>query len=563
MIFWIDLFAGAGGTTTGIHLVDQGNRVKVVACVNHDLLAIESHKANHPECIHFIEDVRDLNVVLALKKLVASLRKDHPGCLINIWASLECINYSKAKGGLPRDPDSRTLAHAMYMYLDQLNPDYFYVENVREFMSWGPLDDKGRPVSKLNGRDYIRWCKKVQSYGYRYDWQLLNAADFGAYTSRERYFGQFAKQGLPINWPEPTHTKKPVKGGLFGALEKWKPVRDVLDLRDEGRSIFDRKKPLAEKTLERIYAGLIKFVAGGKDTFMIKYKSMNQRGTYVAPDVDEPSPVVTTQNRLGVAQVNFLSKYFSGRPYDKNISIEGPAHTIKTIDNHALVTSSFLSHYYGNGYNTSTDEPCPTLRTKDSVVKVETQFIDQQYGTSKPSGIEQPLGAITTNPKYNLVSCSPWIMDTSFSNVGNDIDRPSGVITASRKHHYLMNPQYSNTGGSVEHPCFTLIARMDKMPPYLIVAENGSISIQLFATDSEMTVKIKQFMAMYGILDIKMRMLRIDELLRIQGFPAGYVLTGTVADKKKFIGNAVETTVARRIAEANAGALLTDEAVAI
>jgi DNA (cytosine-5)-methyltransferase 1 len=488
-IFWIDLFSGAGGTTTGIHLVDQNNRVKVVACVNHDSLAIESHKANHPDCIHFIEDVRDLNVVIALAKLLKQLRRDYPGCRINIWASLECTNYSKAKGGLPRDADSRTLAHAMYMYLEHLDPDYFFVENVREFMAWGPLDDKGRPVSKLNGRDYIRWCKKIQSFGYRYDWQLLNAADFGAYTSRERYFGQFAKRDLPISWPEPTHTKKPFNGGLFASLAKWKPVKEVLDLKDEGRSIFDRKKPLSEKTLERVYAGLIKFVAGGKDLF--------------------------------------------------------------------------LSHYYGNGFNTSTDEPCPTLRTKDSVQKVQAQFMDQQFGTGSPASINRPLGTITTVPKYNLVSCSPWIMDTSFSNVGSSIDKPVGVITASRKQHYLMNPQYSNPGGSVDKPCFTLIARMDKKPPHLVCADKGKSMIAINESDSVMSVKIKEFMILYGISDIRMRMLKVVELLRIQGFPEEYILKGPKSQQKKFIGNAVETTVARKIAEANAYANISDESLAV
>ena len=114
-IFYIDLFSGAGGTTTGIHMV--GEEVKVLACVNHDTNAIESHKANHPECIHFIEDVRDWKVVVALSKLVNKTRRDNPGCIIALWASLECTNYSKAKGGLPRDADSRTLAHALFMYL--------------------------------------------------------------------------------------------------------------------------------------------------------------------------------------------------------------------------------------------------------------------------------------------------------------------------------------------------------------------------------------------------------------------------------------------------------------
>lgn len=113
-----------------------------------------------------------------------------------------------------------------------------------------------------------------------------------------------------------------------------------------------------------------------------------------------------------------------------------------------------------------------------------------------------------------------------------------------------MNPQYKSAGGSVEKPCFTLIARMDKMPPYLVATETGEAVIEVYSTDSPMTAKIKEFMALYGIVDIKMRMLKIPELKKIMGFPEDYVLVGSQADQKKFIGNAVEVTIARAWCEA-------------
>ncbi|MGK4567819.1 DNA cytosine methyltransferase [Flavobacterium sp. 3HN19-14] len=134
IIFWIDLFCGAGGTSTGIHHAKAN--AKVIACVNHDAVAIESHQRNHPECMHFVEDIRDFEVVMKLKVMVDELRKKHPGCIINIWASLECTNYSKAKGGLSRNADSRTLAEHLDMYLEHLSPDHLYIENVREFLEW-------------------------------------------------------------------------------------------------------------------------------------------------------------------------------------------------------------------------------------------------------------------------------------------------------------------------------------------------------------------------------------------------------------------------------------------
>ena len=544
-LFVIDLFCGAGGLSEGVEEARlNGNRcAKVVCCVNHDKNAILSHDANIPDALHFIEDIRTLELS-PINTIVERIRELYPDSMIMLHASLECTNFSKAKGGQPRDADSRTLAEHLFRYIDVIDPDYIQIENVEEFMSWGDMDEKGKPISMDKGRLYQKWVRNVKKYGYNFVHRILNAADFGAYTTRKRFFGIFAKKSLPIVFPEPTHCK----GGrqdMFSRLEKWKPVKDVLDFSDEGTTIF-REKPLAEKTLERIYNGLIKFVAGGKDAFLVKYNSMNRTGKYNAPGIDEPCPVVTTQNRLGVAQVCFLSKQFSGHPESKNVSVEEPAGTITCRDHHA-----FVSAHYGNGFNRSVNEPSATVTTKDRLSLVTPRFIANEYsGGGQHTSIDNICPAILTNPKQKLITCKPWIMNTSFSNIGSNIEEPAQTITANRKWHYLMNPQFNSAGGSVDNPCFTLIARMDKMPPYLVATESGQIAIEIYDNDSPMTVKIKEFMALYGIVDIKMRMLRIPELKRIMGFPEDYVLVGTQADQKKFIGNAVEVTQAKKNAEA-------------
>ena len=555
-LLYIDLFCGAGGTSTGVGNARYAGEqcAKVIACVNHDVNAIASHAANHPDALHFTEDIRTLE----LSPLIAHVKRMktiYPDAQIVLWASLECTNFSKAKGGQPRDADSRTLAEHLFRYIEAIDPDYIQIENVEEFMSWGDMDENGKPISKDKGRCYEIWKRNVMRYGYDFDWRILNAADYGAYTTRKRFFGIFAKKGMPIVFPSATHCKNG-KSDMFGSMEKWKPVKEVLDFSDEGDSIFCRKKPLAEKTLERIYAGLIKFVAGGKDVFIVKYNSMNRNGKYLAPGVDEPCPTVATQNRLALAKVNFLSKQFSGHPESKNISVDEPAGTITCKDHHA-----FVSAYYGNGHNHSVELPAPTVTTKDRLALINSVFIDNQYGTGKPTSIEQPVGTVTTVPKFNMVSCKPWIMNTAFSNVGSSIEQPSKVITANRKWHYLVNPQFASAGGSVDNPCFTLIARMDKMPPYLVEAEGG-FGIKLNDDDSPMTVLIKEFMAMYGIVDIKMRMLRISELKKIMGFPEDYKLIGTQADQKKFIGNAVEVNMARVLCEAICKELIRKKRVA-
>ena len=420
-------------------------------------------------------------------------------------------------------------------------------------MCWGDLDANGKPVSKDQGRCYMRWVRNVRSYGYDYDYRILNAADFGAYTSRRRFFGQFAKTGLPIVFPHQTYAKNGDEGGMFHQYKKWKAVREVLDLNEEGTSIFTKKKPLCEKTLERIYAGLIKFVAGGKkqhEAWILKYNSMNQQNHHNAPSIDEPCPTVAVQNRLGLVKLNFLSKQFSGDPMSKNQSVEQPAGAVTCVDHHAFVTA-----YFGNGFNSSIEEPNPTVTTKErhALVSVDLNepmpdvplekvtitsghFIYSQYGHGGASSIETASPTLVNNPKQSIVSA----------------DR------------FLANPySFKSNGGTIEKPCCTLIAHMDKAPISLVTAEHGEICIAIFENDSPMTRKIKEFMAMYGIIDIKMRMLNIQELKRIMGFPEDYTLIGTQAEQKKFIGNAVEVNMSRVLCEALAEKLSDFKSIAV
>ena len=229
-LFVIDLFCGAGGLSEGVEEARlDGNRCgKVVCCVNHDKNAILSHDANIPDALHFIEDIRTLELS-PISTIVERIRQLYPDAMIMLHASLECTNFSKAKGGQPRDADSRTLAEHLFRYIDVIDPDYIQIENVEEFMSWGDMDENGKPISMDKGRLYQKWVRNVKKYGYNFEHRILNAADFGAYTTRKRFFGIFAKKNLPIVFPEPTHCK----GGrqdMFSRLEKWKPVKDVLDL---------------------------------------------------------------------------------------------------------------------------------------------------------------------------------------------------------------------------------------------------------------------------------------------------------------------------------------------
>jgi DNA (cytosine-5)-methyltransferase 1 len=658
MIYYIDLFCGAGGVTTGI--VRAGG--KVLACINHDPIAIASHYDNHKNVLHFTEDIKTFNVH-KLGRMVRDIREHDPNAIICLWASLECTHFSKAKGGGSRDADSRTLAEHLYRYITAIDSEYIDIENVVEFLSWGPLriacekshadrsDLKLRkdgeyhwsPESKKNGTDYRRWMQHIcDEYGYEYEYRILNAADFGARTSRVRYFGQFKKPHLPFTWPESTHAKDPSKsnGGLFGKkVRKWLAVRPALNLEDKGKSIFGRKKPLSENTLKRLYAGLIKHVGEGKEPeFISKYLSNPKGGVSNPVGLDEAAPTITTQNRLAIVQPEFIMKYFSGRPdgkvkstdeplgsitsfgggalaqvelllehysngrvdnLDKTIgtlmtkdkhslvflskyfsgdqhhshSADEPAGTITTKDHHAVVIpEAFIAKYHGNGDNTKgidvpsgavtaadvmsiifldkqyggtanhqdVDRPSGSILPNDKHCKVEAILINNYSNGGESGSIDNAAGSILTVPKQNLASLDSWLMNHNYSNIGSKIDKPSPTLLASRKHYYPVNPQYDSKGRDIDNPCFTLIARMDKMPPSLVETESiEGYGIILYDDDSEYTKKIKLFMAAYGISDVKMRMLRVPELLNIQGFGSRYKLRGTQTDQKRFIGNSV------------------------
>jgi DNA (cytosine-5)-methyltransferase 1 len=165
-LLYIDLFCGAGGTSTGVESarINGEQCAKVIACVNHDANAIASHAANHPEAMHFTEDIRTLELS-PLVTHVQRMKQLYPEARLVLWASLECTNFSKAKGGQPRDADSRTLAEHLFRYIESLNPDYIQIENVEEFMSWGPMDENGRPISMNKGEEIMGFPKDYRLIG--------------------------------------------------------------------------------------------------------------------------------------------------------------------------------------------------------------------------------------------------------------------------------------------------------------------------------------------------------------------------------------------------------------
>ncbi len=384
---------------------EETNEVKVegaevVACINHDKNAIMSHKSNHPEALHFIEDIRTVSLE-SIIALVKKLRATYPGIKIGLWASLECTNHSNAKGGMSRDADSRTLAEHLERYFI-LDFDMIFIENVREFKDWGPLehkhidgipayDKKGSPImvpiKALKGVDYERWVESIKVHGYNYEYRVLNCADYACPTSRKRLFIQFVKPEMNIVWPEPLLDKK-----------DWLPVLPHIDLEKTGESIFFRKKPLADKTLMRIKRGLIKFKG---DLFLQKYYSTGSN----VQSCDQPCPTITTKDRVGIVQPFIIEQYGAS----VGTSVNSPCNTITTSPKQGVV-QAFLTDTQFNNVGTSLNDPAPTLlacRKRNYLTTaflMDHQFSNEGHSLGKPCPTiiarqdKKPMYVVSTKP---------------------------------------------------------------------------------------------------------------------------------------------------------------------
>jgi DNA (cytosine-5)-methyltransferase 1 len=535
-IDFIDLFAGGGGTSTGAFSVPN---IKVVAAVNHDDTAIKTHAANHPETQHFREDLW----ILDEKRL--------PKCNV-LWASLECTDHSKAKGGRTKDIGSFALGHCMPRYIKWCDPQVIFVENVPEFVRWGELDKKGKRIKEKEGQEYIKWVNSITALGYKYDKRFLNAANYGCPTRRVRYFGIFVKPDFNIFWPEITHAEKE---NLFG-LPKWIACKDYIDLQNEGISIFGRneneeilphrRKPLSTNTLKRIAGGIKKFAPD--IYFIMKYYGTGDNCQSIdaplhtirtkeshalitcekmqfiqdhchTPNYNLPdaplNPQLTRQTKqLITLEKQFLSKYYNGERADGRSQhhcqgLDQPFPTIKTTDGNAVITTKaqFYTRRLTNEYaNQPLEKPAPTITTcgNDAIVTIKSQFISTQNNSNghpeaNNSPISSPLPSPTTEEKFQFI--------TAYFNSGG-------------------HPETQNQ--SIERPLNCILA--DRNKHALVTADQEGFDF-----------------------DIKMRFLSAEELASIMGFPEGYFnRPGLKLSKKKIIkmvGNAVPVRQAKVLIE--------------
>lgn len=364
----IDCFAGGGGASVGIEMA-LGRPVDIA--INHDPQAIRMHKTNHPQTLHLTEDIFKVD----LEKYVQG---QHVALM---WASPDCTSHSKAKGGQPRKQGLRILPWAVYKHAKKILPDVIIMENVEEIQQWGPLDENGRPIQDRKGEEYQKFIGSMQSLGYDFDSRELVAADYGAPTTRKRWYAIFRRDGKPIVWPEPTHSKTGTD------RKKWLECGDYIDWSDLGKSIFARPKTLADATMKRIANGYVKYVVNNshpyivknKDAvaFLIQYHGEQKEGDSRGQLLTEPIKTIDTSNRYGLVTA-FITKFYKSGTGQR---CDGPLHTITTSPGHFGLISAFLIKYYGTGCGQELNGPLGTITTKDrfGLVNAVTEINGEQY----------------------------------------------------------------------------------------------------------------------------------------------------------------------------------------
>ena len=475
-MFSVDLFAGGGGASEGIRRA-TGRSPRIA--INHDLAAILMHERNHPDAVHYHSDIFSVTPWRAVG--------DHHVDLL--WASPDCTHFSRAKGGKPRSQKIRDLAWAVVRWAEQVKPDILCMENVPEFVTWGPLGPDDLPDKSRQGETFAQFLIALEELDYEFDWQVLRACDYGAPTSRKRFHLVARRDGLPIAWPRPTHGP--------GCRFPWRAAAECIDWDIPVRSIFDRKEPLAEKTLARIAEGMRRYVFEAERPFLLNLT----HGGRLEP-IDEPFKTITAANRGEKALVvPHLVVNTSGNP---GTSVRSPLKTITTGGHHALAAAMLINTRNGErrGQRPRTRDlrdPMTTVTAKGSQGALVAAFLAKHYG-----GV-----------------------------VGQDMRRPIGTVTA-KDHHSLVAAflvKYYGSGSqwqSLSEPMHTIVSK----------ARFGLVTTEIDGEE-------------YAVVDIGMRMLTPRELARAQGFGDDYVLVGTKTEQIAKIGNSVCPDVARAIVRAN------------
>lgn len=378
----VDNFAGGGGASMGI---EQALGRSVDVAINHDPEAIAMHMANHPETEHYCEDVFEVDPVAACKGRPVGLA----------WFSPDCKHFSKAKGGRPVEKKIRGLAWVAVRWAAKIRPRVIVLENVEEFQTWGPLTKDDKPCPKRKGLTFRRWVRELERLGYVVDWRELRACDFGAPTIRKRLFLIARCDGAPIVWPEPTHGD---------GLEPYHTAAECIDWSLPCPSIFDRKRPLAEATLQRIARGIHRFVLESKNPFLMSIDHQSDKNGVYA--MDAPLTTITGKARHCLVAA-FLAKHYGGNYSGPGVDVRRPTSTVTATDHHALVCTHLLNMKGSDRRMRDIQDPVPTVCAGGNHAALVAALMAPYYGSGSGTtgrDLRDPSPTITSKDRLQLVT---------------------------------------------------------------------------------------------------------------------------------------------------------------
>lgn len=380
----VDLFAGGGGASEGIK---QAFGRDPDICINHDPVAVSMHEANHPGARHYVSDVFEVDPKMATGGRPVGL----------LWASPDCKHFSKAKGGKPRSKKIRSLAWVVVKWARAVAPRVIILENVEEFVTWGPLARDGQPCPERKGQTFDQWVAQLRACGYRVEWRELRACDYGAPTIRKRFFLIARRDGLPIRWPAPTHAKPDSPEVRKGKLQPWRTAADCIDWSLPCHSIFltseearavGVKRPLAEATMRRIAKGVDRFVLQAARPFIVPgnpplaiiaaHLDQANAGGYEGPGRSAADPL-STATATGAQQRVVASTLVKLRGTSSAADAEGPLHTVSAQGFHHAEVRAFLIKFYGQGgQHSELADPMHTVPTRDRMGLVAVDGTDYE-----------------------------------------------------------------------------------------------------------------------------------------------------------------------------------------
>lgn len=570
----VDNFAGGGGASTGIELA-TGYSVDIA--INHDPEAIKMHKANHPNTKHYCENVWAVDPVKACN--------GHPVGLA--WFSPDCKHFSKAKGGKPKDKNIRGLAWVALRWAGLVRPRVIMLENVEEFKTWGPLGRRHHPIKAKQGETFQKFVQQLTDLGYEVQFRELIAADYGAPTMRKRFFMIARCDGKPIVWPEPTHApadSEEVKAGLkkpyvgaYTQLDFSLPCPSIFDTSEEIKEKYGIRavRPLAQKTMDRIVRGFIKFVLNNPKPFIIQ---CNHGGERRPNDIREPMPTITGKHGYGIVEPYMVQIGQTGFAKDRSKDVREPLTTIVSKNEHCLIEPT-LAPYMGtnttNHPGGNCKDPIHTITTGNQQCLISPTLIQYHSETSKDGvrgqTIKDPIMTVDSSNRYGLVaSFLHKYYDGGYKGAGETVENPLPTVTAW-DHNSVVTAnliQMNNhcDGKDIRQPLPTITAgdgHFGEVRAFLIKYYGQGTGQDIKDPLDTVTAQDRFGLVTingtdYQIVDIGLRMLEPRELYGCQGFPDDYIIdhdyTGKTYPRSEQVrrcGNAVCPPIPAALVRAN------------